>query len=99
MAQQCMSSESTPVLSGAVPAFEVFMAQWKSLSEAIPHCAPFTKVGLEWAETYYKRMGRTRAYAVAMCKLISPESRLPSSVAANFCIRSKLLTHPSGFRG
>ncbi|KAF9222927.1 hypothetical protein BS17DRAFT_162584 [Gyrodon lividus] len=39
---------------------------WRSLSEAIPHCALFTKVGLEWAETYYKRMECTHAYAVAM---------------------------------
>lgn len=67
-AQQCMSGESTPLLSGAVPAFETFMAHWEELSAAVPRCSSFIRVGLDYAKTYYKRMGKTRAYAIAMRK-------------------------------
>lgn len=67
-----MSSESMPVLSGAIPAFEMLMLQWETLATNAPQCAPYIKVGLEWAQEYYQRMGQTPAYMIAMCK-----SRLP----------------------
>jgi len=63
-----MSSESHPVLGGAVPAFENFMMQWEALAINVPHIEPFIKVGLSWAREYYQRMGQTRAYVIAMCK-------------------------------
>jgi hypothetical protein len=63
-----MSGESTPLLSGAVPAFETFMAQWEHLCDVAPRCSPYIEVGLRWARSYYTRMGKTRAYAISMRK-------------------------------
>ncbi|KAI6119167.1 hypothetical protein EDD16DRAFT_1706851 [Pisolithus croceorrhizus] len=51
-AQQSMSGESTPKLSGAIPAFETFIEEWKGLSDAVPCCAAY--------------MGKTKPYVVAM---------------------------------
>jgi hypothetical protein len=41
-----MSSESTPVLSGAVPAFESMTERWNELV-LIPHLAPLVNIGLD----------------------------------------------------
>ena len=69
--QQTMSSERTPLLGNVVPTFEMFIAQWKALGEQLPRCAPYIDAGLECARKYYKRMGKTRAYTIAMRKSIS----------------------------
>ncbi|KAN0118276.1 Ribonuclease H-like domain containing protein [Russula decolorans] len=66
MVQQIMSAESMPVLSGAVPSFEIFMTRWEKLRSKFPELKPLVDVGLEWAEKYYKRMDDTDAYVVAM---------------------------------
>jgi hypothetical protein len=71
MVQQIMSAESMPVLSGAVPSFEIFMTRWEKLRSKFPELKPLVDVGLEWAEKYYKRMDDTDAYVVAMCELLS----------------------------
>ncbi|KAG2347127.1 hypothetical protein BDR05DRAFT_841371, partial [Suillus weaverae] len=39
VAQQIMSTEKTPVLSLAVPAFEELIERWKKIADYIPHCA------------------------------------------------------------
>ena len=65
-AQQTMSKESTPILSGSIPAFEMFMSSWEQLAEKIPRLKPFIDEGLKWAFKYYERMDRTDAYIVAM---------------------------------
>ena len=69
-AQQMMSSKHTPLLGNVVPTFEMFIAQWKALGEQLPRCAPYIDAGLECARKYYKRMGKTRAYTIAMRKSI-----------------------------
>jgi len=66
--QQMMSGEKTPILSGTIPAFEMFMTKWEKLSDEHPHLQPFIQKGLDWAYMYYARMDRTRAYVIAMCK-------------------------------
>lgn len=66
--QQVMSGERTPVLSGAIPAFEMFMTKWEKIACDFPQLKPLVEPGLEWAYRYYGRMDRTRAYIVAMCK-------------------------------
>jgi hypothetical protein len=63
-----MSGESCPLLSGAIPAFELFMTRWEKLQKERPRLKRFIDNGLEWAYKYYKRMDRTRAYVIAMCK-------------------------------
>ena len=66
--QQIMSGENTPVLAGAIPAFELFMTGWEKASEDHPHLTELIQPGLDWASMYYGRMDRTRAYIIAMCK-------------------------------
>lgn len=63
-----MAAEKTPILSGAVPAFELFMSRWEKLSMDHPHLKDLIKPGLDWAYMYYRRMDRTKAYIIAMCK-------------------------------
>ena len=66
-----MSSESQPVLSRAVPAFELFMTAWENLRNSNQRIKPFILVGLHWANSYYGQMDNTRAYIIAMCKSLS----------------------------
>lgn len=66
-----MSSESTPVLSGTVPAFEVFMTAWETQVTKMPRLASYIKEGLELAKKYYRRLDDTKAYVVSMCKSIT----------------------------
>ena len=76
-----MSSESRPVLSRAVPAFELFMTAWENLRDSNKHMKPFILVGLYWANHYYGRMDNTRAYVIAMCKslfLLALQVRMPT---------------------
>lgn len=64
--QQIMSGETTPLLSGAIPAFETFMTRWENMSQ-VANLKSIIAPGLEWAAKYYGRMDRTRAYIIAMC--------------------------------
>ena len=57
--QQIMSSELQPVLSRAMPAFELFMTAWEKLGCNNKHIDPFVQVGLYWANRYYGRMDNT----------------------------------------
>lgn len=68
--QQTMSKEANPVLSGSIPAFEMFMTTWERLGEKHPRLKPFTDIGLRWATKYYSRMDNTDAYIVAMGLLL-----------------------------
>ena len=65
-----MSAHTTPVLSGAIPSFELFMSQWEQLGRTHAKLRPWTKIGLKWANKYYKRMDDTRAFIIAMCELL-----------------------------
>ena len=65
--QMSMAQEKTPILSGAIPAFETFMWEWEVLADKHPRLKPWIDVGLEWATEYYTRMDRTDAYIIAMC--------------------------------
>lgn len=67
-----MSGEQTPVLGGALPAFETFIAQWKAMSTSPDHpqlCA-FLKEGLSSAAKYHECMRANDTYVYAMCKLV-----------------------------
>jgi hypothetical protein len=61
-----MSGETTPILSGAIPAFELFMSKWEQIAELHPRLSRWIDVGMRWATHYYKRMDRTKAYIMAM---------------------------------
>ncbi len=66
--QQIMSGKQTPILAGAIPAFEMFMSGWEKAGEDHPHLTHLIQPGLDWASMYYGRMDRTKAYIIAMCK-------------------------------
>jgi hypothetical protein len=70
-----MSSESMPVLSGAIPAFESFMTMWEEgvrVTEKVTR--NWVDAGLYWAREYYNRMDLMQAYIIAMCKSVLPLS-------------------------
>jgi hypothetical protein len=68
--QQMMSGEATPILSGAIPTFEMFMTRWEKMVEEHPQLEKYIKPGLDWAYQYYGRMDRTQAYTLSMRKHI-----------------------------
>lgn len=67
-----MSAEDTPTLSGAIPAFELFMSSWQSMVKdadlEAENVAQFIRPGLDIATKYYKKFDDTDAYIIAMCK-------------------------------
>lgn len=65
-----MCGEWNPLLSGALPAFETFLARWKqiAMSRNYPQLAPFLDEGLSLAIKYHKLMCANKAYLYAMCK-------------------------------
>jgi len=65
-----MSAHATPVLSGAIPSFELFMTRWEKLGDQYATLKPWTDIGLKWANKYYRRMDNTRAYVIAMCEFV-----------------------------
>ncbi|EDQ98471.1 uncharacterized protein LACBIDRAFT_335933 [Laccaria bicolor S238N-H82] len=64
--QTLMSKEHTPVLSGAIPAFEMFMTAWEQLGRDHPCLARWMDIGIQWATTYYKKMDDSPAYVIAI---------------------------------
>ena len=66
-----MSSNANPILSGSIPAFEMFMTAWEKLAEHHPRLKPWIDVGLKWATTYYARMDLMKAYIMTMGKRLS----------------------------
>ena len=64
--QQTMSSESTPILYGAIPSFEMFMTSWEKLLRTHKNLKKYIDPGLQWAYMYYSRMDNTWAYIVTM---------------------------------
>jgi hypothetical protein len=66
-----MSSDANPILSGSIPAFEIFMTTWEELAKHHPRLKPWIDVGLKWATTYYARMDLTKAYIMTMGKQLN----------------------------
>ena len=66
-----MAAEKTPILSGAIPAFEMFMSRWEKLAREHPCLEDLIKPGLDWAYMYYGRMDRTKAYIILMSKQLT----------------------------
>ncbi|KAJ6545617.1 hypothetical protein B0H19DRAFT_955687, partial [Mycena capillaripes] len=70
--QTIMSSENTPILAGTIPAFELFMSAWETMKAdedlAEENVASIITPGLNVAKSYYKKLGDSDAYIIAMCK-------------------------------
>jgi hypothetical protein len=57
-----VSKESNPVLSAAIPSFEMFMSQWEMLlnhPKNSQHMKAHIKAGLAAMYKHYKKMDRT----------------------------------------
>ena len=65
MVQQVMSGESTPILCGTIPVFEMFMSKWEEMQK-VSRLKQLVQPGLDWTYKYYRRMDRTRAYIITM---------------------------------
>ena len=65
-----MCRENIPLLGGAVPSYETFLAQWKRLCvmDNHPQLAPFISPGLEWSDHYYDQLTLSKAYLFSMCE-------------------------------
>ena len=64
--QQAMSGETTPILAGAIPAFELFMTQWEDLGKKHPTLTPWINIGLKYVMKYYGHMDQICSYIIAM---------------------------------
>jgi len=66
-----MSGEQSPLLGGALPAYEIFITQWQAIAylSLHPQLRPFIEEGLSWAVTYHGRMQANNTYLFAMCTL------------------------------
>jgi hypothetical protein len=66
-----MSAESTPVLAGAIPSFELFMSALQAMLADIElqqeNVGKFIQPGRVITTKYYNKMGDTDAYIIAMC--------------------------------
>lgn len=65
-----MSGDSTPLLAGVIPIFEIFMTGWEKLAKKRPRLERFIKPGLDKAQKYYSRTDLSKAYIVGMCMSI-----------------------------
>ena len=103
MFQQTLSYEKTPVLSHAIPHFEMFMTELERLGHEHDILRPWAEVGLHWATKYYIWMDETGAYVVMMCKLLSTYYRINGFTAnlqpsPKFCYMPRVDTSPVGDR-
>src|SRR6267378_1888480 len=83
-----MSSETTPILSRAIPDFEMFMTEWERLGADCPELKFWMEIGLRWAKKYYVKMDETDAYVVAMCKF---HTGYGTPLTANLDLQSSIL--------
>jgi hypothetical protein len=70
-AQELLSSERTPTLPMALPAYEELAAKWRELQGTIWELSHYIKVGLEKLEQYRDEGRKTRIYAFSMSTWMS----------------------------
>jgi len=61
-----MSAEQTPILSGSIPAFEMFMIAWEQLGTKNPYLTCWTSVGIKWVVKHYEHMDNISTYILSM---------------------------------
>ena len=71
-AQQLVSSELTPTLSIALPAYEILLQSWRNLCVQLPHFSHFIQRGIAKIEEYVHLSRRSRIYVYAMGKIDCP---------------------------
>ena len=65
-AQELLSSERTPTLPMALPAYEELAVKWRELRGTIWELSHYISVGLEKLEQYRDEGRKTRIYALSM---------------------------------
>ncbi len=65
-AQQLVSSERTPTLSIALPAYELLLQSWRNLCVQLPHFSHYIGRGIAKIEEYVHLSRRSRIYVYAM---------------------------------
>ncbi|KAF9223009.1 hypothetical protein BS17DRAFT_767389 [Gyrodon lividus] len=68
MAHHMITSKHTPLLSGALPAYEMFLEWWKHTlsSTTNPQFSPILSEGVAYAEQYHQLMHGNSTYVIAM---------------------------------
>ncbi|KAJ7483095.1 hypothetical protein B0H11DRAFT_1723367, partial [Mycena galericulata] len=70
--QTIMSSQNTPILAATIPAFELFLSAWEAMKDdedlEEENVASIIRPGLNLAKSYYKKLGDSNAYIIAMCE-------------------------------
>ncbi|KAG2744443.1 hypothetical protein P692DRAFT_201721841 [Suillus brevipes Sb2] len=74
VAQELLSSERTPTLSMALPAYEVLNMQWTQLRSTIWELSHYIDVGLDKLKQYINEGRKTRIYALSM--IVNPSIKL-----------------------
>ncbi|KAG2365911.1 hypothetical protein BDR07DRAFT_1275833 [Suillus spraguei] len=74
VAQELLSSEWTPTLSMALPAYEVLSSQWTQLRSTIWELSHYIDVGLNKLKQYINEGRKTRIYALSM--IVNPSIKL-----------------------
>ncbi|KAF5347876.1 hypothetical protein D9757_013414 [Collybiopsis confluens] len=72
--QQCLSSEKTPTLCDAIPAFEAMAAKWLDLQDTSPRLSAALRAGLDKLNEYIYLIRPIPAYTLAMA--INPVMKL-----------------------
>ncbi|KAF8266193.1 hypothetical protein EI94DRAFT_1586636 [Lactarius quietus] len=96
---QTMLSESMPVLCGTVASFELLMSQWERLGKEHLELQYWTKIGLHWAEKYYKQMDDTDAYVIAMGRSLFSDYTITESHKSHITYLLRFLILPYTGRG
>lgn len=65
-AQELLSSERTPTLPMALPAYEELAVKWRELQGTIWELSHYISIGLEKLEQYRNEGRKTRIYALSM---------------------------------
>ena len=66
--QELLSSEHTPTLAMALPAYELLCNKWKQLQSTIWELSHYIQVGHDKLKYYINEGRKTRVYALAMSK-------------------------------
>ncbi|KAK7006945.1 HAT family dimerization domain-containing protein, partial [Favolaschia claudopus] len=66
--QQRLSSETTPTLGHALPAFEAMISQWEKQQASHPETARIVQKGIDKLEDYRQRVEDVPAYTLSMRK-------------------------------
>ncbi|KAK7040966.1 hypothetical protein R3P38DRAFT_2768385 [Favolaschia claudopus] len=69
-----LSSETTPTLGHALPAFEAMISQWEKQQASHPETASIVQKGIDKLEDYRQRVEDVPAYTLSM--LVSPALKL-----------------------